>query len=290
MEFNKVQLNKERSFGDLFNATFAFIKQEFAELGKALLYFAILPLTVASVFNGLMAHSQQERVAEITANNALVSNPWSFYETLFTPMALINYVVMILTSTLLITSVLSYLKLYHERGSGNFSTIDVWHQLTKIYWSIFGTTFLVGLLTTIGFVFCLLPGIYLSVVLCAILPIIVFEGKGFSEAFSKSMQITKPNFWSILGSLIVMLIISYILIIIASIPGVIVGIKSLLFNRSNPNELPNFNLTYYILNAVVYVFQQVIYAVPIIFVSLIYFSQLEKHEKPSLDQKINEIA
>jgi hypothetical protein len=45
MENNRIELYKQREFGDVFNATFAFIKQEIKPLGRAILVY-ILPFVL----------------------------------------------------------------------------------------------------------------------------------------------------------------------------------------------------------------------------------------------------
>ena len=47
IEKEYIKLRRERDFGEAFNATFAFIKQEFNTLGKAILFF-IEPVLLAS--------------------------------------------------------------------------------------------------------------------------------------------------------------------------------------------------------------------------------------------------
>lgn len=292
MQENQLQLDKERSFGDLFNATFSFIKNEFAALGKSILYFAVAPLTVVSIISSITAHIQQSRLGDLQNNLSAnsYSNPFEVYQQAFSPLVFVNYILMFLTSTLLATTVLSYLKLYHENGSGNFKTIDVWHQITKVYGKILGSSFLVSILTIVGFVLCILPGIYLTVVLCAILPIIVFEGIGFSNAFNRSILLIKKDFWSTFGTLIVIGIICYLIVLIFSIPGILVGLQSLIFLPKENATTINFNFTYYLINSIVYILQQIIFTIPLILITLIYFSQLEKNEKPSLEQRINQIS
>ena len=59
--------------------------------------------------------------------------------------------------------------------------------------SIIGAAILVSIALGIGFLACIIPGIYLALVLVVVIPVIVVEDKGIFDAFSRSNELTKGN-------------------------------------------------------------------------------------------------
>ncbi len=289
MNQNEVNFNQEREFGDLFNATFAFIGSEFKTLGKAVLYFVVPFLLLASILGVYSGLQQQQGLQNIQAEAG--ANPMAVLSRVFSGYMLISLLAMAIANTILTCTILGYMKLYLNKGRDNFSLTELWNVVMRNFFPVLGASILSGIIITVGMVFCLIPGIYLGVSLCLLLPVMVIEGKDFGEAFSRSFKLTKPNFWMILGGLIVITIIYYVLSLIFSLPASIMGFKKLFMKAMQSGDV-NFDvgISYYILNGIATLLTYLAGAIPTIFMAFIYFSQVEQLEKPSLDEKIEQIS
>jgi hypothetical protein len=79
---------------------------------------------------------------------------------------------------------------------------------------VIGVAILVGLITGIGFVLLVVPGIIASVMLWVAIPVAVVERPGVIESLKRSADLTKGYRWSIFGILIV---IGIVLIVITTV-------------------------------------------------------------------------
>ncbi len=75
------------------------------------------------------------------------------------------------------------------------------------FWQFIGLGFLVVICAGVGFMFCLIPGIYLYVPLILSFSIMVFNRKGVSDAFSYSFTLVKDHWWTTFASIFVVGII-----------------------------------------------------------------------------------
>ena len=62
----------------------------------------------------------------------------------------------------------------------------------------------VVLLAGMGYLFCALPGIYLYVLFLFAWPAVVLEGRGVSEALSRSVFLVSGNWWRVFGTMLLL--------------------------------------------------------------------------------------
>lgn len=65
--------------------------------------------------------------------------------------------------------------------------------------SIIGAAILVGIIVFVGFIACIIPGIYLWLMLAVVVPVIVIEKVGIGEALSRSKDLTEGQKFRIFG-------------------------------------------------------------------------------------------
>lgn len=285
-----INFKQERDFGDLFNATFGFISQEFKKLATAILYFVVPFLLLAAIAMTIYSVKAQEMMQTIVQGEK--PDPFAIFSIMG---SLIGYlgvalVLSLIASSVLFNTVYGYIKLYIQNGSDGFTINDVWSQVTKNFLRILGALIITGLVVMVGTAFCLIPGIYFAVALSIVLSIMIFEEKKFSDAFGRSFKLMKNNWWHTFGVLIIATIILYILVILISVPGMLFGFKSMFSNIKNGQNLAmNLSTGYYIVNAVTSLFTQSLMVIPIVITAFLYYSIVEKVEKPSLMDKIDQI-
>lgn len=291
MEQAQINFKQERDFGEIFSVTFAFIGQEFKRLGTALLYFVLPVLLIASILLVLLGAEQQKMMQEVTAGDpAAISNPFSMMSGMFTYMLLLMVIYAVAFTSLKCT-IYSYIKLYNERGKDRFGLSEIWDEIMRYFFPVLGTSILVGLLAGIGFMFCLIPGIYLGVSLSIIYITLMIEGKGFGNAFSRSFDLTKQKWWLTFGLIIVSYLMIYMIAMIFSIPAMIAGVAPMLSNLKNLEEPTSFSFStaYYVLNSITYFVTNILISIPAIILAFHYFSLVEMKDKPSLLEKIDQI-
>ena len=80
-----------------------------------------------------------------------------------------------------------------------------------------------GLVSGIGFIFLIVPGLYLMAMFYVYVPAIVFEGKGFS-ALGRSIDLTSGYRWAIVGLVLVFFVLLFLASIV--IGAVTVGVMA----------------------------------------------------------------
>src|SRR4030042_4059505 len=120
MEKAPVNFKQERDFGEIFNATFAFIGQEFKSLGRAIFTFVLPILIIAAILMVFIQMEQQKY------SNALISDPSNSFGYMGSSLVyslLLLLVVMVALSTLRCT-VYGYIKVYVEKGKDHVTMND----------------------------------------------------------------------------------------------------------------------------------------------------------------------
>jgi hypothetical protein len=67
-----------------------------------------------------------------------------------------------------------------------------------------------GIAIGIGFLLIIIPGVILVTIWAVVAPAVVIEGKGF-DAFGRSYQLTRGNFWQVLAVIVVLFVVQFII-------------------------------------------------------------------------------
>lgn len=195
MNENPIVIFKKRDFGEFISAPVSFFASEFKVLAKSLLFF-VGPFVLLEVILTYFFHIgyNQDIFSLISEGNNSVNSGGN----------LILRIVGLFQGIMLYSTVGVCIKLYVERGKGNFDTPDIWDGITKVYWPVLGGQFLAGLLIIVGALLLIIPGIYLGIVMSILFVIIIFEEEGVSKAISRAFEIIKGNWWMAFGAFIVM--------------------------------------------------------------------------------------
>jgi purine-cytosine permease-like protein len=102
-------------------------------------------------------------------------------------------------------------------GRADLSISETFARVQPRLGSIIGAGILLGLAIGIGFVFLIVPGLFLLTIWIAVIPAIVLEGRGIGESFGRSRELVRGNGWNVFG-----VIILTILLLIAV--GLVVGL------------------------------------------------------------------
>jgi hypothetical protein len=178
--------------------------------------------------------------------------------------------------------------LYAQKGKDGFEQEDVWEMMKEKFLSVLGSFLLMMMIFFLGFILCLLPGVYFMTVFILVLSTIFMEDLGVGDAMQRSMFLVKDDFWFSLGIGFVMSLISALIGYIFLAPSGILSFM-VMFNTLKGETSQSFTMVYLILYALGAFFASMAYGIPHISFSMFYFSQVESKESPNLLNKIEDI-
>lgn len=276
----RIELRQERDFSEKFNATFNFIKNNF----KNYLWIMLVLIAPLAVVQSVFLNYFQGYITGFMGDSTFQSGGLDMGE--FAGNLISMYLILLLVFavfyTWMQTVVMAYLKLYLD-GTNPITVGAVAGLAAKKFFRILGLVVLIGIITILGFMLCIIPGIYISISLIMVPLIVFFEGDPAFEAFGRSFKLIKNNWWSTLGLMIVTSFIVGIMAFIFAIPQYVVTMFSV-FN----GEMPYNSVSYTIAGAVTGLGTGLLYPVIYIALAFQYFNLVEKKESTGLKQLIDQ--
>lgn len=269
-----IEFKKQREFGDILTDTFAFIRNEFKPFFSAIIkisgpYVALFLFamvfyiySIGDMFN-----------FDLIQSNQFYGSPLKIISAY-----LLYFGTAILAYTFTTSTVLHYIKSYID-NNGTINVEEIKQNVYKNFWSFLGLSILKVLTLIVAVFICCLPVFYFMVPMMVALPILVFERNGASEAYSKSYQLIKDEFWITLATIVVLLIIYWVASTVFSIPTAIytyakMGIFS---GEIDSGNLDTFvDPVYILLNVLGTFFQYILNIITIVGSAFIYFNLNER--------------
>ncbi len=273
---------KVRDFGTVISHSFDLIKAEYRRLGKALLIY-VLPCFIVT---GILLVLVQTSIIK-NMENGLKPGVNIFQSFNWTKTGL-SYLLQLLNFTILGTVIYSFLNIY-LRKRGEFDVAELKGSLLKLGVKLLVINIIVGIMVLVACVFLVIPGIYLSVVLSLVTPIVVFEDAGFGQALRRSFEIIKGSWWKTFGILFVGAVIVYLFSIILGLPLIIATFVKAFHAVSGQSVTQIYTPGYIIVSTIISIIQTFAWSLVIIFISVQYFSLVEEKERPTLQAKIDRI-
>lgn len=282
MEKQTINFKQERDFNGLISHTFDFVKQEYKSLGKALLTYAG-PFVLITAFLAAMYQSGLYSNPDTFS----ASDPFALYRNIFSGKYLLLIIGSIVSNVILMSVVYSYILLYVKKGKDGFEQDEIWQMVLRnfvpAFFMLIAMSFLIGL----GTIFLIVPGIYLAVIFSLVIYSTFAENISFSDAISRSTYLIKDYWWFSFGILIVIYLIAAFSGYIFLIPQTVLAFFYTISMASGDFEGPSMFFT--IMTVVGTFASTLIYSVIYITIALLYYSQVEKKEKPNLMNKIEDI-
>lgn len=299
------ELRKTRSFSQKLEGTFEFIRLNIKPLFKSLFFF-----TSPFVLLGTFLVSNIFKASFMAGVNAGAGVDSSFDEIASIGLSAFGFMfLMAFAGAMIVSTIYACVRCYEHTGSADYDTNDVWDRVRKVYWTIFGTTFLYGIMFFIAYLVIMIPmallaavlsiliipviyilmGFFLVIMLTA-LPAQIFEGIGIGSGLNKAFRLLKGNWWSSLGLLILLLIIYNVVIVIFAVPFY----ASMIYSFFSTTELdlmedtPMYMLLLnYLFGAILLVGSFITYSVPLVGMTIQYFSLSEEKDATALLRKID---
>lgn len=279
---NQLEFKKRRDFGQVINDTFTFMRQNFKPLIKT--YFIFCGLFVLASMAAMLM--QQYKMVNII--NTGIGNRYgkdfgigSVYG--------IEYFLSLLFSmasySSMTVAILSYIALYVRKGNQPPTTDEVWGYFKYYFLRVFGNSILLILMLGVAFICCLVPGFWLFPFVAMMFPIMVIENGSLGYSFNRSFKIIKDNFWVTFGTLVVVWIIVTACMSMIVLPTSLLNMVTMFTTKT-----PQMNVTLTLITTVLQSLSQIFTIIPIITISLVYFSLVEQKENTGLMERISDFG
>jgi len=293
MQDNYINFKKERDLGSIITDTFKFIKEEYKTLFRLYIKhvgWLLLLVVAASTY-------YQYQSLKISTSVLTETGPAAFLTEMIADTGiaiLLLSLASIAYSALSLVVITSIIKSYVQ-NNGEINEDEVNQFVKQFFGRTLGSLVVVGLLVFIGFLLCVLPGIYLIVPLSLIFPILVFQEKTFAEAFSESFKLIKNNWWISFATLLVVSILISLIGGLFQLPIVVMTAMETFVSIQDGTGTPGTEtlsgnwlyMLFYILAALA---QYILGIVTLISLTLVYFNLNEFHNKTGTLEDIDRIG
>ena len=187
----KIELRKTRDFSAKINITFEFIRQNFKMLAKSIIYISGPFILVEGLFMGIY---QQKTLAFGPVPGYFGDNLRNVFS--WFGIAMIFLVFAYITSLIVVNE---FVRLYEiKEDPKTIEVAEIWEGVKENFFKMFLAGIVVVLLTMMGFVLLIIPGIYVSVTLSLMAPILIIEKRTIREALTRSFSLITEKWWSTL--------------------------------------------------------------------------------------------
>ncbi len=277
-------LYRKRDFGEKINAVFQYIGLHFRSLLMALLYI-VGPVAIATA---IASSVTMTNILQATSDaQADPGNPYAglmLMGRLFSPAYWLTLFFSILTNVAVILT--TYAHVHRTENGQSVAVADLWEDLQQQIGRMIGFTLLMSIITSIGFIVLLIPGLYIGVVLSTGFAVTYFEKSSFGTTWSRCFALMRDNWWSTFGYLLVMLLIVVIIGLVFTLPSGLFGFLSAA-KLLPGNGLP---LWFIIANTIALIGRALINSVLYLAVAFQYGNLVEQNENVSLYSAINTIG
>ena len=219
-----IELFQQRDFGNKINATFQYITRNFRSLGLSLLYIVGPVALVAGIAAGVMQSNMLRLVRE--SANARTNDFMAAFQVVgffSSPSFWVTMLFGLLANIAVILTTYAHMRVY-ERNQGAFvSVAEVWEEVEPLIGRAILISILNSIVVGVGFIFFLIPGLYLAVVLSLSLAVVSFEDTDFGATWSRCFHLIRNKWWSTLGLIFIMGVIVAVVGLVFSIPAAVIG-------------------------------------------------------------------
>ncbi|MEM0517071.1 MULTISPECIES: hypothetical protein [Aequorivita] len=269
---NSINFKKQRELGSILTDIFKFIRLNWKLLfelilkiaGPALLILLIGFIFYLQSFVGGFGIIETVDAIDNFSTNVILS-------------LLVVIVAGLVYYALLNGVVLHFIKSYIKNG-GIVNKAEVIQGVKDDFWSLIGTSFLVAIIIFVGAMFCVIPGIYLGIVLSIAYAVVVFENRSVIDTISYCFDLVKGEWWATFATLFVTGLLYYFINIIFQVPQYIYFFIKAFTGSQEISADPSvmFDWVYLSLSTVGMVFQYLLYTIIVICSAFIYFNLNEK--------------
>ncbi|WP_053227032.1 hypothetical protein [Solirubrobacter soli] len=153
----------------------------------------------------------------VFAIDAVVS--WVFDHGL---LALVSAVVSLVLATLYNGMVVQLVRDVQD-GRRDSSVGELFGSVSPVLLPLIGVSILAGIGIGIGFVLCIVPGLFLLTFWSVVAPVTVIERPGVFSAFGRSWELVRGNAWPVFGAIVLVFLLVVAATVAAALLGVVLG-------------------------------------------------------------------
>lgn len=285
---NQIELRESRDFSGVTTAVFAFIRENFKLFFRSILYIVGTPSLIGSALLGSSVSVRGMVAGSVPALLGMV----------------VGSFLLLLSWTLTVAVVNSFVFLYMERGKGNFGIQDVWQETRVNLGNVVGTSFWLVVLSigvyvvfALSVVFSLFLAALLGIVLfilavhfaIALVPIYtvrLYEDVTLSESITRSRELTRGYWLLSFGVFAVPYIIAMLISYTLAIPAYAVDL-----NSEYIHDLFYGRILMALLSIIASTFAAaVLTAVPVLASTFQYFNLVEKLDGVGMMDRIEQMG
>jgi hypothetical protein len=282
-----IDFRRQRELGDVISDTFKFIRQEFKPLIKTIFkitgpVFVILLLAI-----GYYSYLGMDLLANPFLADASEVNVEMYFISLF-----ILFSSLLAFYVLLYNTILHYIRSYMA-NAGIVNDTEVFEGVKRDFGRMLGLLLLAGIMTGVGLLLCILPGVYLWVPMALTPAIMVFGRNSILDSIGQAFDLIKNNWWNTFFTLFVITLLVYIIGMIFQFPLMVYYfIKTLTMSTegsaANPADLVDW--VYVFFNVISSLFQYLLSTIVVISTAFIYYSLDEKKNATGSFERISNLG
>lgn len=213
MSNSHIEFLRTREIGEVLNASMYFIRDHFKPVLRSLIYIAG-PVLMVAVITSAFYLAGDFSAGENPLFNSAESNMALF---------IVSNMFAMLVTVVIIAVMYEYIILCYENGIREYGVDEVWQGVKKrmilyILYSVFN-----GIITFVGLMFLVVPGIYLGVTLSFVYMVAFVEGRSYPDAVSRCYNFVQGHWWNTFGLLLLAYVIYYIISMLFGLPALIYG-------------------------------------------------------------------
>jgi hypothetical protein len=281
-----IELAKPRDFGEIISDTFLFIRQNFKGLLKSFFIFCGFFMIASAISMSMVQLRLQQLTSSLTPGRSIGPTSFDTISEFFVNWLLLMVFGLCMLSTNLLV-VICYIALYKQKGNVAPTTPELWSYFKYYFIRLFFSLLLILVMLMVGYMLCLIPGIWLFPIFGLIFPIMIIENASFGYAFSRAFKLISNNWWVTAGAVFIFWVVTYCLVLFISIPTSIMNVSSVFLH---PEKTPVLSTWQIIFTTVLQQLMQVFLIIPTIGICLCYFNLTESKDGTSLLNRIGKFG
>lgn len=266
----KINLFGTRDFGQNFDMSIAFVKQNYVAILKNICFFIPLILIGALIMPSPM--EIQSRQQAITS----VSDIFNVYGI----DSLIAYICIGLASLASATYTISYMAEYVKSETKEVNSSAVWSNFGKVILPLFICQIVYIICVTIGTILCIIPGIFIAISCAFYSYTYIVEEETIIGSLKRSYELVKGNFWITFG-------FGLVIGIVVSIIGSLFSIPLMLSSIGQVLGIETFSSSMYVITTSIISYGGQLLISPISYMALGVFYFNLRNQNEGIDMKEN---
>lgn len=289
----RIELRRTRDMGEVLNTTFFFLKQNARPLGRSLLVVVAPLMVLASVTSALM----QAQVFSLGEGEVPADDTFGLLALQYVLTLVFGVAGMVLA----LAVGLGFVNRYRQHGPEGLDGRAVWREARRQVAGLLGLVLLwVGALVLalplvvvpcLGALAYLGGAVYVSVVASLAFAVRVHEGRGVWASLGRARRLVQDRWWATFGVLFVAAVAYGVLASVFSLPSIVVMSVAMFHSVDGGAAVSGWMQgLLMVFGAVSGLAGALLYSIPIVALSLQYFSLVEEKERAGLFERVARLA